>query len=174
MANDERDQDTNTNDFSRQEQKALPQAEEAPLLSDGREHLGGEFERPVPRENRALGEEFTERNTYEGRHLGEEYADTTYGDERKLGRAFDDPNSLDDTKLGNEFVKSQSSAKKHHRPVGEVVTEPFTKPKNKKVLFLCWPGSWWCFCWCSSSAGSRGTSERRRARRRRNRNSKTR
>ena len=77
-----------------------------------------------------------EKRLSDGReHLGEEFADTSYGDDRKLGRAFDDPNSLDDAKLGHEFEKTNSSAKKHHRPVGEVVTEPFKKPKNKKILF---------------------------------------
>ena len=69
-------------------------------------------------------------------HLGEEFADRTYGDDRELGRAFDDPNSLDDTKLGEDFEKSNSSAKKHHRPVAEVVAEPFKKPKNKKILYI--------------------------------------
>jgi multidrug efflux pump subunit AcrA (membrane-fusion protein) len=107
-----------------------------PRLSDGREHLGEEFVRPVPHENRELGEEFTERNTYEGKHLGEEFADTSYSGDRELGRAFADPNSLDDTRLGKEFEKTNSSAKKHHRPVGQVVSEPFTRPKNKKVLFI--------------------------------------
>ena len=69
-------------------------------------------------------------------HLGEEFEDPTYGDNRDLGRAFDDPNSADDTKLGHDFEKTNSSAKKHHRPLGNVVSEPFKKPKNKKVLFL--------------------------------------
>ena len=85
----------------------LPDPNEKPRLSDGREHLG------------------------------EEFADRTYGDDRELGRAFDDPNSLDDTRLGEDFEKTNSSAKKHHRPVGEVVSEPFKKPKNKGILFLC-------------------------------------
>jgi multidrug efflux pump subunit AcrA (membrane-fusion protein) len=107
-----------------------------PRLSDGREHLGEEFVRPVPRENRELGDEFAERNTYDGKHLGEEFADTSYGGDRAMGRAFADPNSLDDTRLGKEFIETNSSAKKHHRPVGQVVSEPFTKPKNKRVLFL--------------------------------------
>jgi multidrug efflux pump subunit AcrA (membrane-fusion protein) len=87
------------------ERPGLPEPEETPRLSDGRERLGKEF------------------------------ADTSYGDDREIGRAFNDPNSMDDTRLGKEFARSNSSAKKHHRPVGEVVSEPFTKPKNKKVLF---------------------------------------
>jgi multidrug efflux pump subunit AcrA (membrane-fusion protein) len=107
-----------------------------PRLSDGREHLGEEFVRPARHDDRELGDEFTERNTYEGKHLGEEFADTSYGSDRAMGRAFADPNSLDDTRLGKEFVETNSSATKHHRPVGEVVSEPFTRPKNKKVLFL--------------------------------------
>ena len=107
-----------------------------PLLSDGREHLGEEFVRPVPREDRQLGEEFTGRNTYDGKHLGEDFNDPSYGGDREMGRAFADPNSLDDTRLGKEFEKTNSSAKKHHRPVGQVVSEPFTKPKNKRVLFI--------------------------------------
>ena len=63
-------------------------------------------------------------------HLGEEFADATYGDDREIGRAFDDPNSLDDAKLGRDFELSNSSAKRHHRPVSEVVAAPFKKPKN--------------------------------------------
>jgi multidrug efflux pump subunit AcrA (membrane-fusion protein) len=53
-----------------------------------------------------------------------------------MGRAFADPNSLDDTRLGKEFVETNSSAKKHHRPIGQAVSEPFTRPKNKKTVFL--------------------------------------
>lgn len=109
---------------------------EKPLLSDGREHLGEEFVRPVPREDRQLGDEFTGRNTYDGKHLGEDFTDPSYGGDREIGRAFADPNSLDDTRLGKDFEKTNSSAKKHHRPVGQVVSEPFTKPKNKRVLFI--------------------------------------
>jgi len=107
-----------------------------PRLSDGREHLGEEFVRPVPREDRELGDQFTESNTYDGRHLGAEFADTSYSGDREMGRAFADPNSLDDTRLGKDFEKTNSSAKKRHRPVGDVVSEPFRKPKNKKVLFI--------------------------------------
>ncbi len=81
-------------------------ADEKPLLSDGREHLGDEF------------------------------ADGAHEEDRRMGRAFSDPNSLDDKRLGKEFEMSNSTAKKHHRPVGEVVSEPFRKPKNKRVLFL--------------------------------------
>jgi multidrug efflux pump subunit AcrA (membrane-fusion protein) len=124
MANDDHD-----------DRKGLPQPEETARLSDGREPIGEEFERPVPRRNRALGDEFTERNTYDGKHLGEQFADTSYGDERAIGRAFNDPNSSDDTRLGKEFAETNSSAKKPHRPVGEAVSEPFKKPKNKKILF---------------------------------------
>jgi multidrug efflux pump subunit AcrA (membrane-fusion protein) len=72
-------------------------------------------------------------------HLGEEFADTSYGADgaspRELGRAFDDPNSLDDTRLGKEFAETNSSAKKHHRPVTEVVSQPFKKARGNKVLF---------------------------------------
>ncbi len=124
MANDREDQ-FDENDPNRK-----------PRLSDGREHLGDEFVRPVPREDRELGDEFTERNTYDGKRLGEEFTDTSYSGDREMGRVFADPNSMDDTRLGKDFEKTNSSARKHHRPVGQVVSEPFTKPKNKKVLFI--------------------------------------
>ena len=124
MANDREDQ-FDENDPNRK-----------PRLSDGREHLGDEFVRPLPREDRELGDEFTERNTYDGKRLGEEFTDTSYSGDREMGRVFADPNSMDDTRLGKDFEKTNSSAKKHHRPVGQVVSEPFTKPKNKKVLFI--------------------------------------
>ena len=52
-----------------------------------------------------------------------------------LGDSFADPNSLDDGKLGASFAETNSSAKKHHRPVKEVVAEPFRKVKSRKVLY---------------------------------------
>jgi multidrug efflux pump subunit AcrA (membrane-fusion protein) len=113
----------------------LPEPEETPRLSDGREHLGDEIASPVPRQNRELGDNFAESTAYDGRHLGKEFSDTSYSDERKLGRAFADPNSLDDTRLGKDFEAKNSSRKKHHRPVGQAVSEPFKKPKNKRILF---------------------------------------
>ncbi len=114
----------------------LPQPEPTQRLSDGREHLGGEFERPIPRGNRELGDDFTQRNAYDGGRLGEEFSQPNAVEDRDMGRVFADPNSLDDTRLGKEFMETNSSAKKHHRPVGKVVSEPFTKPKNKGFLFL--------------------------------------
>jgi multidrug efflux pump subunit AcrA (membrane-fusion protein) len=54
----------------------------------------------------------------------------------KLGDSFADPNALDDTKLGHAFEESNSSAKKHHRPVKQVIVEPFEKPQSRKVLYL--------------------------------------
>ncbi len=53
-----------------------------------------------------------------------------------LGDSFADPNSLDDSKLGHAFEQSMSSARKHHRPVKEVVSEPFKKPESRKIFFL--------------------------------------
>ncbi len=53
-----------------------------------------------------------------------------------VGDAFADPNALDDTRLGKSFEQTNSSAKKHHRPVKDVVSEPFKKPKNRKVLYI--------------------------------------
>ena len=52
-----------------------------------------------------------------------------------VGDAFADPNSLDDTRLGHSFEGTNSSAKKHHRPVKEVVAQPFEKAKGNKTLF---------------------------------------
>lgn len=82
-----------------------------------------------------------EKRLTDGRdHLGDEFADPDSAEQRRLGRVFDDPNSQDDTRLGHDFEQQNSSAKKHHRPVKEVVTEPFTKPKNKKILYLVLAG----------------------------------
>ena len=116
--------------------KKLPEPEQNPRLSDGREHLGDEFRDNVPRQDRELGDEFTERNAYDGRNLGQEFTESDRIDDRKLGQVFDDPNSLDDTRLGRNFEETNSSAKKHHRPIKQVVTEPFSKPKNKGFLLL--------------------------------------
>jgi multidrug efflux pump subunit AcrA (membrane-fusion protein) len=52
-----------------------------------------------------------------------------------VGEAFADPNARDDAKLGKSFEQSTSSAKKHHRPLGEVVSEPLKKPGSRKVLY---------------------------------------
>jgi multidrug efflux pump subunit AcrA (membrane-fusion protein) len=58
------------------------------------------------------------------------------GDGRSdLGEAFADPNAMDDAKIGHSFEQTQSSAKKHHRPVKEVVEAPFKKPESRKVLY---------------------------------------
>ncbi len=51
-----------------------------------------------------------------------------------LGESFADPNSIDDIKIGKSFEQTNSSAKKHHRPVKDVISEPFRKPKSLKVL----------------------------------------
>ena len=53
-----------------------------------------------------------------------------------LGDSFADPNSLDDIRLGHEFEKAMSSAKKHHRPIKQVVGQTFDKPQSRRVL-------WW-------------------------------
>ncbi len=53
-----------------------------------------------------------------------------------VGEAFADPNSLDDGRIGKSFVETNSSAKKHHRPVTEVVTAPFKKPKNRGIIWI--------------------------------------
>jgi multidrug efflux pump subunit AcrA (membrane-fusion protein) len=52
-----------------------------------------------------------------------------------VGEAFADPNSQDDAKIGKSFEQTNSSAKKHHRPVKDVVSEPFKKPQSRKVLY---------------------------------------
>ena len=52
-----------------------------------------------------------------------------------MGDAFADPNSADDAKLGHAFEDTNSSAKKHHRPVKDVVTEPFKKPESRKIVY---------------------------------------
>ncbi len=58
----------------------------------------------------------------------------TDGRER-LGDSFADPNSLDDAKVGAAYEATNSSAKKHHRPVTQVIGEPFRKPQSRKVLY---------------------------------------
>ncbi len=107
----------------------------SPRLSDGREHLGGTFERPQEADSRTLGQDFGERNAIDGPRLGRDFADPAYADEHTLGSSFADPNSADDTKLGNSFAQTNSSAKKHHRPVAETVEAPFKRVRGNKTLF---------------------------------------
>lgn len=52
-----------------------------------------------------------------------------------VGERFADPNSADDVKIGISFEETNSSARKHHRPVKDVISEPFRKPKSRKVLY---------------------------------------
>ncbi len=103
-------------------------------LSDGREDLGNSLTRPVPSENRRLGEEFSARNATDAPGLGQAFAEPEYADRHTLGSAFADPNSSDDAKLGNAFEQTNSSAKKQHRPVKEVIEQPFQKAKSNGVL----------------------------------------
>ena len=105
-------------------------------LSDGRNDLGERFQHPVEPESRELGDAFTQRNTSDAPRLGEDFADPNYADEHTLAASFADPNSIDDIKLGKSFEQTNSSAKKHHRPVAETVSAPFRKPGSKKVLGL--------------------------------------
>ena len=46
-----------------------------------------------------------------------------------IGEAFADPNAMDDAKLGHSFEETNSSAKKHHRPVKQVVSETVQKAR---------------------------------------------
>ena len=101
-------------------------------LSDGREDLGDAL--AVDRENQSLGKDFAQRNATDAPRLGDAFADPNYADRHALASAFADPNSQDDTKLGNAFEATNSSAKQHHRPVKEVVAEPFKKAKSNGVL----------------------------------------
>ncbi len=58
------------------------------------------------------------------------------GDGRSdLGDSFADPNSADDTRIGKSFEETNSSAKKHHRPIKDVVAGPFRKNESRKVLY---------------------------------------
>ena len=109
--------------------------DEHPRLSDGREELGDAFARPVPAENRELGENFAKQSQYDGQTLGEEFADPDYADRQSLASAFADPDSMDDRKLGKSFDEKTSSAKKHHKPVGEAIAEPFKKPESRKIFY---------------------------------------
>ncbi len=122
------------NDPYQQDPKRF-EGQEPQRLSDGREHLGEDFERPVEPEGRSLGQSFSQRNTSDAPRLGEDFADPNYADQHALGSSFADPNSADDTKLGNSFAQTNSSAKKHHRPVKETVEAPFRRVKGNKTLF---------------------------------------
>jgi multidrug efflux pump subunit AcrA (membrane-fusion protein) len=62
-------------------------------------------------------------------------AHTLSDDCGSLGDSFADPNSLDDCKLGHAFEASMSSAKKHHRPMKDVVGGPFKRAESRKVLY---------------------------------------
>ncbi|ADW70389.1 efflux RND transporter periplasmic adaptor subunit [Granulicella tundricola] len=68
--------------------------------------------------------------------IGDEFSHPERPEERRLGESFADPNAIDDTKLGKAFEKTNSSAKKHHRPVKEVVEAPFKHKSSKKVLYI--------------------------------------
>ena len=154
MANDPNDR-FNDNDPSQK-----------PRLSDGREHLGEEFVRPVPRENRGLGDEFTDRNTYDGKHLGQEFADTSYGGDREMGRAFADPNSLDDTapRQGlreDEFQRKEASPSRRtsgQRAVYEAQEQEGFVDRHRRYRAGLPAGA-------LSSAGFRGTTATRRLKR---------
>ncbi len=52
-----------------------------------------------------------------------------------VGESFADPNSIDDIKIGRSFEQTNSSAKKRHRPVKDVVGESFRKPASRKILY---------------------------------------
>ncbi len=105
-------------------------------LSDGREDLGQSMteDQQARRESQTLGRDFAQRNATDAPLLGRDFADPTYADRHALGSAFADPNSIDDTKLGNAFEQTQSSAKHHHRPIKQVVEQPFQKAKSNGVL----------------------------------------
>jgi len=76
---------------------------------------------------------YDEQPRLEGHEAG---AERRLSDGREdVGDAFADPNSSDDAKLGHSFEESNSSAKKHHRPVKQVVAEPFKKPESRKVFY---------------------------------------
>lgn len=79
--------------------------EEHPRLTDGREDLAASF------------------------------ADPDYADRASVASAFADPDSLDDRKLGKAFDETTTSAKKHHRPVSEVVAAPFQKPESRRIFY---------------------------------------
>ena len=105
-------------------------------LSDGREDLGQSLSEDAQarRESQTLGRDFAQRNATDAPVLGRAFADPTYADRHALGSAFADPNSIDDTRLGNAFEQTQSSAKHHHRPIKEVVEQPFRKARSNGVL----------------------------------------
>ena len=109
--------------------------EEHPRLSDGREDLGEKFARPVPPESRELGESFAHQTQFDGNDLGQSFADPDYADRAAVASAFADPDSMDDRKLGKSFDETTTSAKKHHKPVAEVVKEPFQKPESRKIFY---------------------------------------
>ena len=109
--------------------------DEHPRLSDGREDLGDSFAHPIPPANRELGDQFAHQTEYDGKTLGEQFADPEYADRQSVASAFADPDSIDDRKLGKSFDEKTSSAKKHHKPIGETVAEPFKKPESRKIFY---------------------------------------
>ncbi len=109
--------------------------DETPRLSDGREHVGDTFANPVPQQDRELGASFSRETEYDGNALGEQFADPGYADHQSVASAFADPDSNDDRKLGKSFDETTTSAKKHHRPVGDTIAEPFKKPESRKIFY---------------------------------------
>ncbi len=66
--------------------------------------------------------------------LEDSFADPTYADRAALATSFADPDSNEDLKLGKSFEETNSSAKKHHKPLKQVVEEPFQKARSNGIL----------------------------------------
>ena len=109
--------------------------EERPRLSDGREDLGENFARPVPPENREVASPLRRRRSSTAMTWASLSLIRDYADRAALASAFADPDSIDDRKLGKSFDETTTSAKKHHKPIGEAVAEPFKKPESRKIFY---------------------------------------
>lgn len=98
--------------------------------------LGDRFAHGPTPEQGTLGRSFERTEDASGRRerqeLGREFSNPSYADDRRLGDSFADPNATDDARLGNSFTEAESSAKKHRRPVKEVVHPP----ANRKPLWI--------------------------------------
>lgn len=110
---------------------ALPWPEESDPVE-----LGGSFAHGPSPEQRGLGASFARTEDASGRderrELEREFADSGFAENRRLANSFADPNSADDGRIGRNFEETESSAKKHHRPVKGVVH----LPPNRKPLWI--------------------------------------
>lgn len=107
-------------------------SDERKRIRDGRNELGGEFERAQSHGDRELGPAFVQTNLGDALTVGDEVADTGFAERHQLAESFADPNAQDDQKLGKAFEAANSSGKKKkHADEGRT-----KKRTNYRVLLL--------------------------------------